>query len=85
MRGNKLIIYDPVTGHKKGVCDDCIDPYRANCRGCEYSFAPELFDGGCLAGYSEKQRNYLKDRAREYAEAWRQREKESLLKQADAF
>ena len=45
-----MIIHDPVTGHTKGVCDACIDPHRANCRGCDYNFIPSLFDGGCTKG-----------------------------------
>lgn len=43
-------IYDPKTGHTKMVVDECVDPYRPNCRGCDYSFDPSLFDGGCTRG-----------------------------------
>ena len=31
-------------------------PDRTDCRGCGYSYDPELFDGGCLRDYPEAER-----------------------------
>ena len=31
--------------------DECIHPDRVSCRGCEHSFNPSLFDGGCKLHY----------------------------------
>lgn len=39
----------------------CRFPGRRSCCGCEYSFAPDLFDGGCLAGYSEEERRAIRN------------------------
>ena len=40
---------------------DCRYPGRGSCRGCEYSFAPDLFDGGCLAEYSAAERQRIRE------------------------
>ena len=56
-------IYDPKTGHTKMVVDECVDPHRPNCKGCEYSLDPTMRDGGCLAGYSEEKRKSFRDTA----------------------
>jgi len=34
--------------------DECIRPDSTNCRGCSMSFAPELYDGGCMAQKREQ-------------------------------
>lgn len=38
----------------------CKYPSRTNCLGCEYSYAPDLFDGGCLAGYTPEERQVIR-------------------------
>lgn len=27
--------------------DECVYPGRTSCRGCSYSYRPDLYDGGC--------------------------------------
>ena len=41
----------------------CKYPGHTSCRGCEYSFAPDLYDGGCLAGYSPEERQRIRNTA----------------------
>ena len=35
---------------------DCVYPNKYGCRGCEHSYCPELFDGGCKL-YHERVKN----------------------------
>ena len=42
------------------VCE-CVHPDWRSCRGCEHSFNPDRFDGGCRLYYDESYREaYLK-------------------------
>lgn len=40
----------------------CKYPGRSSCLGCECSFAPDLYDGGCLAAYTPEERQAIRDR-----------------------
>ena len=31
--------------------DECVHPDYVSCRGCEHSYRPDLFDGGCKLYY----------------------------------
>lgn len=31
--------------------DECIHPDNVSCRGCEHSYRPDLYDGGCKLHY----------------------------------
>ena len=45
----------------------------ATCRGCKYSFAPELFDGGCMIPEDERTEDY-KEKHREGAPTWTEKQ-----------
>lgn len=34
----------------------CVYPDSVSCRGCSYSYRPDLFDGGCKLYYEGRQR-----------------------------
>lgn len=39
--------------------EECIYPERGNCKGCEQSYNPALFDGGCMLHFkAEGDRQY---------------------------
>ena len=33
---------------------ECVFATRTNCRGCPYSYMPDLFDGGCRLHYEKE-------------------------------
>lgn len=39
--------------HKRRI-EECREPQNKSCRYCDYSFNPELYDGGCKLMYSKK-------------------------------
>lgn len=56
----------------KWKVEECQEPTRTTCRGCDYSIYPELSDGGCkvamfnyywgvFSGYREVNANYLQE------------------------
>ena len=38
----------------------CRYPGSTSCRGCEYSYAPDLYDGGCMSHLPEAERQRIR-------------------------
>lgn len=41
----------PQTNKQKGRVAECVFPGYVSCRGCSYSYRPDLYDGGCKLHY----------------------------------
>ena len=53
-----------------GVIDCCMGAYEGECEGCQYSYNPDLYDGGCmLVNPPKKEFIPATDKQMEYAEA----------------